>query len=296
MKDGNMMDRWIISATQNLIKYVRHEMDDYKLYNVVRPLLSFLEKLSNWYVRLNRTRMKGEDGVEEQKKSLNILFDVLLNTTTLMACITPFLTEFMYQNLRNGISEKDEHLRAESIHFLDMPDFNEGLLDEAVERRVNRMQSAIVNGRLIRDRKNLSLRLPLASVTLVDSDAAALKDFEEVKQYIMEELNVVELHTAQNEDDFINYKCEPDNREIGSVLKKAYDKKLKKEIQNLSSAQLREYLQNGSIMIGTVKIEPGWLKVEKIFKPEHADSDKSACASNMTSSVLLNIQQDKNLE
>ena len=57
------MDRWIVSATQNLIKYVRHEMDTYHLYNVVKPLLSFLDQLTNWYVRLNRTRMKGEEGV-----------------------------------------------------------------------------------------------------------------------------------------------------------------------------------------------------------------------------------------
>lgn len=112
------MDRWIISANQNLIKLVRHEMDHYKLYNVVRPLLTFLESLTNWYVRLNRTRMKGEDGIEEQKRSLNILFDVLLTTTVLMASITPFLTEHMYQNLKNGIDEKDKELYAESIHFL----------------------------------------------------------------------------------------------------------------------------------------------------------------------------------
>ena len=227
MKDGNLMDRWVVSANQNLIKYVRHEMDNYKLYNVVRPLLTFLEKLSNWYVRLNRTRMKGEEGAEEQKRSLNILFDVLLNTTTLMACVTPFLAEHMYQNLRNGISEADEHLRAGSIHFLQIPECNEDLLDEAIEQRVARMQSAIENGRLIRDRKALSLRYPLASVTLIDSDPQALADFEEVKGYIIEELNVLELKTDGNEDEYIDYKCEPDNREIGSVLKKAYDKKLK---------------------------------------------------------------------
>ena len=59
------MDRWIVSATQNLIKYVRHEMDTYHLDNVVKPLLSFLDQLTNWYVRLNRTRMKGEEGVQE---------------------------------------------------------------------------------------------------------------------------------------------------------------------------------------------------------------------------------------
>jgi len=117
-ENGNLMDRWIVSASMNLIKLVRHEMDSYKLYNVVRPLLSFLEQLTNWYVRLNRIRMKGEEGFEEQERSLNILFDVLLSTTTLMACITPFLTEHIYQNLRNGISDKDKDLLQESIHFL----------------------------------------------------------------------------------------------------------------------------------------------------------------------------------
>ena len=54
------MDRWIITANQHLIKNVRHEMDSYKLYNVVRPMLDFLEQLTNWYVRLNRPRIKGD--------------------------------------------------------------------------------------------------------------------------------------------------------------------------------------------------------------------------------------------
>lgn len=56
-------------------------------------------------MRLNRNRMKGDDGVEEQILALNTLFDVLLNTSILMSSITPFLSEFIYQNLRNGISE-----------------------------------------------------------------------------------------------------------------------------------------------------------------------------------------------
>lgn len=90
------MDRWIVSANQNLIKKVRSEMDKYNLSGVVEPLLKFLEQLTNWYVRLNRSRMKGDEGVEEQGTSLNILFDVLLNMNTLMSCITPFVTEYFY--------------------------------------------------------------------------------------------------------------------------------------------------------------------------------------------------------
>ena len=71
-------------------------MDNYRLYNVVKHMLEFLKQLSNWYVRLNRPRLKGEMGLDEQEKSMNALFEVLLNSATLMASITPFLTEYFY--------------------------------------------------------------------------------------------------------------------------------------------------------------------------------------------------------
>lgn len=80
-----------------MIKYVRHEMDNYRLYNVVRHLTSFLQNLTNWYVRLNRPRMKGENTtVEDQRTALTILFDVLLSSTQLMAPITPFISEYLF--------------------------------------------------------------------------------------------------------------------------------------------------------------------------------------------------------
>ena len=265
IENANIMDKWILSATQSLIKYVRAEMESYKLYMVVRPLLSFLEKLSNWYVRLNKKRMKGDEGNLEQQRSLNVLFEVLHNTNVLMASITPFITEHMYQNMRNGISEADEHLKAPSIHFLQIPEVDESRIDKHIEEKIARMQSAIENGRLIRDRNNISLKTPLSKVILVDADQQNLQDYMDVKQYILEELNCLDIAFEHDEDEYVNYKCDPDNKEIGSVLKKKYDKAFKTEISNLSSGRLREYLKNGFIMMGDIKIENGWLKVEKIF-------------------------------
>ena len=81
-------------------------MDNYRLYNVVKHILEFLQQLTNWYVRLNRPRMKGEDGLQEQLNSLNTLFEVLLTSTQMMASITPFLSEQIYQNMKNGISKE----------------------------------------------------------------------------------------------------------------------------------------------------------------------------------------------
>lgn len=133
-KDANIMDRWIIAANQDLIKYVRHEMDNYRLYNVVRHILSFLDQLTNWYVRLNRPRMKGESGVDadDQFTSLNTLFDVLLNATVLMSSICPFLSEHIYMNMRNGIDQSSP-LYQESIHLMTIPEYKEELLNERVQ-------------------------------------------------------------------------------------------------------------------------------------------------------------------
>jgi isoleucyl-tRNA synthetase len=137
--DANIMDKWIITANQHLIQFVREEMDNYRLYNVVKHMLQFLEQLTNWYVRLNRSRMKGEDGPQEQFTSLNTLFDVLLNSTIMMSCITPFLSEYIYNNMRNGIHQADP-LYAESIHFLSIPNCQEALINERIEKMVDRMQ------------------------------------------------------------------------------------------------------------------------------------------------------------
>lgn len=158
------------------------------------------------------------------------------------------------------------------------------------------MQAAIVTGRLIRDRVNISLKTPLSRVVLVDCDPQVLADYRAVEHYILDELNCMELVTEQEEDKFVDYKCEPDNKEIGSVLKKAYDKKLKQEISSLPSAQLRTYLHEGTITVSGHTIKEGWLKVEKVFKPEYQNSNEFACASNMTSAVMLRTVLDDNLK
>jgi isoleucyl-tRNA synthetase len=97
-EEANYMDKWIVAANQNLIKMCRNELDNYRLYTVVREILVFLENLTNWYVRLNRPRMKGDEGIteEDQRTSLNTLFDCLINTTQLLAPICPFISEYVF--------------------------------------------------------------------------------------------------------------------------------------------------------------------------------------------------------
>lgn len=103
------------------------------------------------------------------------------------------------------------------------------------------------------------------------------------------------MKTEQNEDEYVEYKCSPDNRLMGEKLGKAFNKDLKKDISKFTSAQLRDYIKNGSLTHNGLKIEKDWLKVEKIFNKKYQSSKDFACASNLTSCVLLETKMDENL-
>lgn len=109
-----------------------------------------------------------------------------------MSPITPFLSEHIYQNMKNGLDQSSP-LFAESIHFTAMPNFIPELINERIEETVKRMQSAIETGRLIRDNNKISMKYPLAKVVLVDADMQALEDYKTLQKYIMEELNCLEI-------------------------------------------------------------------------------------------------------
>jgi len=86
-----------------------------------------------------------------------------------MAPITPFLSEFLYQNMRNGLPE-DSELFQESIHFTNLPEYSEDLIDPVTEAKVQRMQSAIETGRKLRDKVKLPMKYPLRKVRLIEAD------------------------------------------------------------------------------------------------------------------------------
>lgn len=80
-KSANWLDKWIIASNHQLLEYFRNELDNYRLYSVVHVLLKFLDDLTKGYIKLTRSRMKGDQGLDEMQLSLNTLFDVLLLTS-----------------------------------------------------------------------------------------------------------------------------------------------------------------------------------------------------------------------
>jgi len=155
----NVMDRWILARCQSLIKLVKQEMEAYRLYTIIPRLLDLVDELTNWYIRFNRRRLKGEDGQADTVAALNTLFETLFTLCRTMSSYTPFLTENMYQTLRRYIPEDPNAGDTRSVHFLLFPDVKEEYFDETIERQVKRMQTVIELTRTVRERKNISLKV-----------------------------------------------------------------------------------------------------------------------------------------
>lgn len=270
----NAMDRWVVASVQGLIKFIRAEMEAYRLYTVVPRLVAFINDLTNWYVRLNRRRLKGGDGDEEAVTSLCTLHEVLLSLSSLMAPFTPFLTELHYQNLRqfmrtNASDDPTALGTAESIHFTSIPHFKPEFINEQLEARVRAMLTAIELGRTARDRRVLSLKTPVRNVTIIHPDTALLKYLEELQDYIAEELNTLSVNFTSKEEEWATFTVSPNMALLGKRLGKDL-KAATTELAGWSAEQIRQYMttRKATLTTGNIELSGDDIKVGRVVRKE----------------------------
>jgi isoleucyl-tRNA synthetase len=279
----NVMDRWILASCQSLLIFVNQEMAGYRLYTVVPRLLELIENTTNWYIRFNRKRLKGENGVDDTLHALNTLFEVIYTLIRGLAPFTPFITDNIYQRLLPHIPEA---LRAEDsrcVHFLPFPEVRQELFDEVVERRVSRMQKVIDLGRVSRERRAIGLKTPLKTLVVINKDPEYLDDVKSLEGYILEELNVLELVLSSEEAKYnVEYSVNADWPTLGKKLKKDVQK-VKKALPSLSSDDVKGYLANKKILVDGIELVEGDLVVKRGIKE---DDGSKGMETNTDADVL----------
>ena len=260
----NPTDVWISAATQGLIKLVHEEMTAYRLYTVMPALVSFVTQLTNWYVRLNRDRLKGlEGGESESEAGLQVMYDVLLDVTILMAPFTPFITEYFYQHLRklqpsyadaaNGGGSSNPVMpgKSDSVHFLRLPAYDEGRLNADAVEAMKALQVVVESGRYVREQRNISLRTPIKSVTVIlrNPSANVIESLNgPLKGYILSELNAWDLVIVPEEEEheWVTLSLTPNFNLLGKKLGKKM-KDFKTHVTGMSHADAVACLENGGL-------------------------------------------------
>lgn len=290
----NIMDKWINSTVQSLLEFVCREMTYYRLYTVVPRLTKVIDDLTNWYVRMNRKRFRGEDGALDGKQALTTLFYVIFNIVKLMAPFTPFLTEYMYQHLRQlTINSSQEY--TESVHYLMSSVPNRNMIDENIERAVSRMQAVIELGRIIRDRKTLPIKYPLRELVVIHHDDNYITDILTMRQYIITELNVRELTVTSDKKSYgVIMRAEPDHKILGARLKNSF-KPIMKAIQSWTDKEIKELMSDGfKEVYGDVVLISEVRLIYKVGLKNHSQSKYEAHSDNVVL-VLLDTVPDTEL-
>ena len=284
LQHGSVMDQWIQVRCQSLLKFVDQEMAAYRLYTVVPALLEMIENLTNWYIRLNRRRLKGESGIQSCITGLNTLYEILFILVRALAPFTPFIADHLYLLLATHLPESltKTYQDTRSVHFLPYPSFSPKLLDPVIERKVKRMQTVISLARTSRERKTISLKTPLKRLIILHSDPEYLSDLRSLDYYIRDEVNVQHVEISSDESRYeVQYTCSADWPTLGKKLRKDAQK-VKKLLPELKTEQVKGFVKDGKICIGGIDLTSDDL----IVKRDVLNSEGKNIVTNSDDDVL----------
>jgi isoleucyl-tRNA synthetase len=206
-----LLDKWIIARLHLTIASVRSGLDEFESAGPARAIEEFIEDLSTWYVRRSRRRFWRQENDEDKAAAYATLYECLTVLSRLLAPFTPFVSEAFYQNLVRCADPSSPV----SIHLCDYPEANHALVDEELLTAMELAKRVVSLGRAARERANIKVRQPLASLYLKLPTGASNQIEQQVREIILEELNVRDLKLAGTDEEFVRYTVRPNLPALG---------------------------------------------------------------------------------
>ncbi len=235
---SHKLDRWILSELNSLTKTVTEEMDGYNLPKSTRPVLDFLENLSNWYVRRSRRRFWKSENDKDKDQAYQTLYIVLVEFVKLLAPFMPYIADEIYQNLTGE----------ESVHLADWPVPNEMIIDGKLNEEIHVVRTIVNLGHSVRAKARIKVRQPLQKVGIALPDGLPKEVIDTHKEVIMEELNVKEIEFIAEAGDIVEQSVIPNAKVLGPK----YGKDVQFIIQKIKAGEYE--LGDDSIKVGEFEL------------------------------------------
>ncbi|MDD3392537.1 MAG: isoleucine--tRNA ligase [Bacilli bacterium] len=206
VENRHITDKWLLSKLNRLIVTVTEAYNEYDLTRVVRPFVDFLnDDLSNWYIRSNRRRFWASELTDDKKAVYLTTYEVLLVLAKLIAPVTPFIAEEIYQDLTGE----------ESVHLSDFPQADLSLINEKIENQMDLVRDICSLGRFAREDAKIKVRQPISELILDEQNKEVIGDLDNI---IKEELNIKTISYKADLTKYMNYSAKPNFREVGRIL------------------------------------------------------------------------------
>ncbi len=241
-KSENVMDKWMMSKLNTLVKNIDEHLENYRITQGAKELEEFVDELSNWYVRRNRSRFWGEELTDDKIGAYMTLYRVLTTFARVASPFIPFITEELYQNLVFAFDKE----APESVHLCRWPEYVETEVDKTLEEKMDTAYKIVKLGRSARNGANIKNRQPLGMM-LVSVDSLP----EYYGDIVKDELNIKQVELGADLSKYVNFEIKPNL----PVLGKAYGKMIpgiRKAIGAMSQMDLAQRINNGEIVIISV--------------------------------------------
>lgn len=272
---NNPLDKWIISELHSLTWEVRNSLDNYKLNEAAKPIVKFMDNLTNWYIRRSRKRFWKSDTDSDKLEAYNTLYDVLIEVSKVIAPYMPFVSEYVFKNLTGK----------ESVHLELYPTRNKAFIFEELNANTSEVQNIITLWLAARANAKLRVRQPLQYVKITH------KLDEYFEEILREELNVKEIRVF-DKNEIPSQICKPNARLIGPKF--GGDVKF---IISEAKAGNFTLLQNGWVKVWEFELNPWEFEIEFVSSETSMNSNEVLESWNgMVVALDITITQNLKLE
>ena len=246
-----LMDKWVLSKLNTLIKVVDKGLAEYKTFETARYIQDFTDELSNWYVRRGRERYWGSGMTEDKAAAYTTLYTVLVTLCKVAAPYVPFMAESMYRNLVPEFFDNEPI----SVHLCSYPVADESMIDEELEKGMEDVLEIVALGRAARNGSNIKNRQPLKKLYVATDRKVNLT--EGLYNIAKDELNIKEFEVLHDASAFVTYKLKPQLKTLGPKYGKALGA-IRNFLDTCNAAEVVACVKGG----GTYKTKLGDTEVE----------------------------------
>ncbi|MBQ4243853.1 MAG: isoleucine--tRNA ligase [Clostridia bacterium] len=252
----SIMDKWLISKLNSLILTVDGYLENYCIPEAAKALMSFVDEMSNWYVRRGRERYWAQGMSQDKINAYMTLYTALVTVSKLSAPMIPFMTEEIYRNLVCSIDPS----APESIHLCDYPVANKAYIDTSLEASMEEILEIVVLGRAARNGSNIKNRQPLSKM-YVQADKTLDDEFIAI---ICDELNIKSVEFVTDASGFVSYAFKPQLKTVGPKYGKLLNG-IKEYLANVDGAKAMEQLNSEGAIKFEVNGEPVELTADDLL-------------------------------
>ncbi len=286
------LDQWLRSALHMLVRDVTNAYENYDTLGATRPIDTFVDQLSNWFLRRSRRRFWKSESDGDKQAAYATLYEALVTVSKLLAPAMPFIADEIYQNLVRSF-EPDAPV---SVHLADWPEFDATLIDEKLNREMTLVMKLASLGLAARNKARRTVRQPLQEAAFALGSAEDQGVVEKYADLLEDELNVKHVRTLQAAGESVSFTLNPLPKQLGQKYGSKFPAIRQALLSLDASVAGTEFLagQNVNVKVdgAEVAIQPDEVEVRMQAREGYAVASEGAYLAALVTELTPELVQE----